>query len=91
MGRMLSHQMQEVPRNRSSGAGRWNVPSSINTVLEASTLEVLAEQLRGQCPSNNLSQQGRCRVSDLSNLIPMVTFDHPIIWKRLQPQQLSDC
>ena len=33
--------------------------SLINAVLDVSTLEVLGEQLRCQCPSDNLSQQGR--------------------------------
>jgi hypothetical protein len=54
MGRMVSYEVQEILRNWSPSPSSWNVISSIYAVLEASTLEVLAEQLCGQCPSDNL-------------------------------------
>ena len=86
MGRMVSHEMQKVLRNCSMSPGSWNVISSTNAVLQVSALEVLAEQLGCQCSSDNLSEQGRCCVSDLAYLVPVGAFDHPIIWEGLQPQ-----
>ena len=90
MRRMVTDEVQKALRNGAPSPGSWNVISSINAVLQPSTLVVLTKKLGRQCPSHYLSQQRRCRVSDLANLVPIVAFDHPFGWEGLQPQQLPD-
>jgi hypothetical protein len=86
MRRMLSCEAQKLLRHWSPSPRCRNVIGIIDAMFEMSTLEIFSEQLRGQCSSDNLSQQGRCCVSDLAYLVSMVAFDHPIIWEGLQPQ-----